>query len=427
MSVAADRHQRWLSGENPTKEKMENSENVSIEIPGDVRSILNTLEGAGFEAYIVGGCVRDSILGRTPSDWDITTSALPAQVKSLFPNTADNGIKHGTVMVIKHGRACEVTTYRIDGIYKDGRHPESVCFTPSLEEDLKRRDFTVNAFAYSERTGIVDLFDGLSDLKSGIVRAVGDPKKRFSEDALRMMRAVRFSAQLSFKIEKDTENAIRGFAKQLSLISRERILAEFEKTLFSDNPGYVNRFEELDLAEYIIPGHAEECFLTDSVPLYESLSGSALSSGKKELMLAAFFKELDFSLCRGVMRKMTFDNRTAETVCAILKYKDYPFNPDEISVRGALRQMGTCTLKLVLAFNEARGKDVSVVRNILEKILERGDAFCVSMLDINGTELMEAGVPEGREIGFTLEKLLDAVTADPSLNKKEKLFELIQK
>ena len=177
---------------------------LTIMVPGAVREILKTLQDAGYEAYIVGGCVRDAILGLEPKDWDITTSALPEQVKSLFSNTVDTGIQHGTVMVIRHGTGYEVTTYRIDGEYKDGRHPENVVFTRSLAEDLKRRDFTINAFAYSPEKGVVDMFDGLEDLENRLIRCVGDPNARFSEDALRIMRAVRFSAQLAFKIETVT-------------------------------------------------------------------------------------------------------------------------------------------------------------------------------------------------------------------------------
>ena len=200
----------------------EGSTKIKIELPDDVRFILDTIRHAGYEACVVGGCVRDSLLGKEPEDWDITTSALPLQIKSLFKNTVDTGIKHGTVMVIRSKRGYEVTTYRIDGEYIDGRHPESVEFTPVLGEDLKRRDFTINALAYDPEGGIVDLFGGIPDLENGIIRAVGDPCKRFEEDALRIMRAVRFSAQLSFDIEENTRNAISQFASNLEMVSAER-------------------------------------------------------------------------------------------------------------------------------------------------------------------------------------------------------------
>ena len=174
----------------------------SITLPENVKRIIRTLETAGFEAYAVGGCVRDALLNRVPQDWDITTSALPEEVKRLFPRTVDTGIEHGTVTVMRGQEGYEVTTYRIDGTYEDFRHPDSVTFTRNLGEDLLRRDFTINAMAYNESTGLVDLFDGMKDLQAGIIRAVGNPAERFSEDALRILRAVRFAAQLGFQQRK---------------------------------------------------------------------------------------------------------------------------------------------------------------------------------------------------------------------------------
>ncbi len=188
---------------------------MKIHLPDKVIHIIQILQNAGHEAYAVGGCVRDSILGRIPDDWDITTSARPAEVKALFGRTIDTGIQHGTVTVMLGKEGFEVTTYRIDGIYEDGRHPREVTFTGELREDLRRRDFTVNAMAYNETDGLVDAFDGLGDLKRKTIRCVGDARERFAEDALRMMRAVRFSAQLGFSIEEDTQAAIRQMASNL--------------------------------------------------------------------------------------------------------------------------------------------------------------------------------------------------------------------
>ena len=196
---------------------------MKIEIPSKVVMILHTLEDAGFEAYAVGGCVRDSLLGRIPDDWDITTSATPEQVKALFRRTVDTGLTHGTVTVMMEKEGFEVTTYRVDGEYEDGRHPKEVIFTASLKEDLKRRDFTINAMAYHPSTGIVGLFGGLEDLKNRCIRCVGEPLERFSEDALRIMRAVRFSAQLGFQIEENTRKALGVLAPNLRHVSAERI------------------------------------------------------------------------------------------------------------------------------------------------------------------------------------------------------------
>ena len=181
---------------------------IQIRIPDRAAAILDTIHKAGFEAYVVGGCVRDAIMGREPNDWDITTSAQPRQVKALFARTIDTGLQHGTVTVLQGREGFEVTTYRIDGKYEDGRHPSEVVFTRSLKEDLQRRDFTINAMAYNHTEGVVDLFGGLEDLEKGLIRAVGDPCARFSEDALRIMRAVRFAAVFGFAIETETRAAM---------------------------------------------------------------------------------------------------------------------------------------------------------------------------------------------------------------------------
>lgn len=202
---------------------------VIISLPEKVKYIIDTLMQAGYEAYAVGGCVRDSVLGRTPGDWDITTSASPYQVKELFPRTVDTGIQHGTVTVMEGKEGFEVTTYRIDGEYEDSRHPKEVTFTSSLEEDLKRRDFTINAMAYNEAQGLVDIFGGIRDLEQRVIRCVGNPIDRFTEDALRMMRAVRFAAQLGFVMEETTRAAITELAPNLAGISAERIQTELVK------------------------------------------------------------------------------------------------------------------------------------------------------------------------------------------------------
>ena len=222
-----------------------------IDLPEDVTTIIEKLEGAGFEAFAVGGCVRDSILGREPGDWDITTSARPESIKSLFRRTVDTGIEHGTVTVLMGSRSYEVTTYRIDGEYADLRHPKEVLFTASLEEDLKRRDFTINAMAYNESTGLVDLFDGMGDLDRHLVRCVGDPNERFNEDALRILRAVRFAAQLDFGIEEGTRNAIRGHAVNLAAVSKERILVELTKLICSAHIEKTEDLRKLGLDPYL--------------------------------------------------------------------------------------------------------------------------------------------------------------------------------
>lgn len=405
------------------------STKIKIELPDDVRFILDIIRHAGYEAYIVGGCVRDSLLGRKPDDWDITTSALPMQIKSLFKNTVDTGIKHGTVMVIRNGRGYEVTTYRIDGRYSDGRHPESVEFTPVLGEDLKRRDFTINAFAYDPKSGVVDLFGGLDDLKSGIIRAVGDPRRRFEEDALRIMRAVRFSAQLSFEIEEQTREAISEFAENLNMVSAERKRVELEKTICSDNPYRVCEYGELGLAKHIVPEYWEKCFGTEIAGLMENVSDPD-PDRKRLIRLALFFMELDSKECSKVMRTMTFDNRSRELVSGILKFRSGSPEtqggsmPDTPGIRRLLSLTGRELFELVTGFNAACGKDVSAVAEIYERIISNGDAYEISMLEINGNDLIREGFPAGRQVGEILNRLLDRVLTDPELNTKEKLLKM---
>ncbi len=411
---------------------------------------MDRIRDAGYEAYFVGGCVRDRLLGREPGDWDITTSALPCQVKELFSSTVDTGIKHGTVMVLYGGVGYEVTTYRIDGQYHDGRHPDSVQFTPSLEEDLKRRDFTINAFAYEPEGGIVDLFGGLNDLRDHVVRAVGDPCRRFSEDALRIMRAVRFAAQLSFEIEKNTKEAISSFAGNLSLVSAERIRVEFEKTLLSDNPAYVNKYRELGLAPYIIPNVWNKCFREDSAGVYKNIK-SMYDGDAKILLLAEFFKCLTYEECSDVMKRMTYDNDTRDAVCDILRLekrerdaaghekmsaaadtggcgeKSKKDKYDDIHIREMLKYAGEDAVRGFFELAHARGTDMSYAIQRLEQILKRGDAYKVTMLDINGCDLMNAGIEKGKEIGTVLNMLLDKVIEDPALNDKEILLEMIKR
>ena len=224
-----------------------------MKLPKHVQAIITTLEKAGFEGYAVGGCVRDTLLGKEPDDWDITTSAAPQQVKNLFFRTIDTGIQHGTVTVLMDRETYEVTTYRIDGEYEDGRHPKEVVFTANLLEDLKRRDFTINAMAYNDASGIVDAFGGMEDLENKIIRCVGNPVERFTEDALRMMRAVRFSGQLGYEIEEKTGQAVTQLAPTLSKISAERICTELTKLMVSQHPDYLEKAYELGMTKVFLP------------------------------------------------------------------------------------------------------------------------------------------------------------------------------
>ena len=228
-------------------------EKQRIRLPERVGRIIATLQDHGYEAYAVGGCIRDSLLGREPGDWDITTSAMPEETKALFHKTFDTGIEHGTVTVLMGEEGFEVTTYRIDGKYEDGRHPKKVSFTRNLREDLLRRDFTINAMAYNETEGLVDIFGGILDLEEGIIRCVGDAKERFGEDALRILRGIRFAAQLGFEIDEDTKQGMRALAPTLEKISAERIQAELIKMLVSDRPELLREAYELGITKIFLP------------------------------------------------------------------------------------------------------------------------------------------------------------------------------
>lgn len=396
---------------------------VKIKVEKPVADILKVLNEAGHEAYCVGGCVRDSVLGRKPEDWDITTSALPLQVKSLFSNCVDTGIKHGTVMVISEGKGYEVTTYRVDGEYKDGRHPENVSFTRNLKEDLKRRDFTINAFAYNEKEGFIDMFDGLSDLKNSLIKAVGNPDERFSEDALRIMRAVRFASQLGFDIEEHTYKAIASHSTNLANISAERIRVEFEKTLMSKNPHMVNLYKDLNMAKYVIPDVHNKCFDKSKNDLYKKFDEKNPQS--KYLRLAVFFENVDSEIVDDVLRKMTYDNKTKILVSGIVKNKDVILPTDKIKIKWLMHDMGDELFKLYFAYQKAKGKitDEKISR-LISEIENNNEPYQVSMLDITGKDIINSGVEPGQKVGLILEKLLAHVIEIPNDNNKEKLLAL---
>ena len=330
---------------------------MKIQIPEKANEIITTLTAAGYEAYVVGGCVRDAILGREAADWDITTNARPEQVKALFPRTVDTGLQHGTVTVLNGKEGFEVTTYRIDGEYLDGRHPEQVLFTPNLLEDLKRRDFTINAMAYNEKEGLVDAFGGIGDLERGQIRCVGDPRERFTEDALRILRAVRFSAQLDFEIEAETKAALAEFAPRLTKVSAERIQVELMKLLTSDHPEVFRVVWETGITAVILP-EFDACMETPQhnphhcwnvgEHILRTLTGVEKD---KALRWAALLHDmgkpatrttdeqgidhfhghakLGAEMANGILRRLKFDNDTRKRVVRLVEFHDAPgHSPD---------------------------------------------------------------------------------------------------
>lgn len=402
---------------------------MTIKLPANVRKIIDILVAGGFEAYAVGGCVRDSIISRIPGDWDITTSATPQQVKGLFRRTIDTGIEHGTVTVMLGGEGYEVTTYRIDGEYKDGRHPECVEFTASLREDLKRRDFTINAMAYNDKDGIVDEFEGMKDLEAKVIRCVGDATERFSEDALRMLRAVRFSAQLGFTIEGNTAQAIEELAPTIAKVSKERIHTEFGKTLLSDRPEYILRTVELGLAQY-----AFEEFCEADHPLAMEL----VRRVRKDLgfRYAAMLSGLDEQKIMNALRKLKLDNATIKKAGFLTEFVSTPATDDVVAIRHLASRYSVLQvydgIEYAIEYNMVLGKmetaDILMKeKSILDKIVERGDCLDIKNLAIKGSDLKELGINPGRMMGETLKNCLEYVLCNPEYNTARDLIEYVKR
>ena len=421
---------------------------MTINIPQKAEQILRTLNEAGYEAYVVGGCVRDSILDRVPGDWDITTSALPEQVKELFHRTVDTGIQHGTVTVMMGKEGFEVTTYRVDGEYHDGRHPDAVTFTRSLEEDLKRRDFTINAMAYHPEHGLVDLFGGMEDINRKIIRCVGDPVERFTEDALRMLRAVRFSAQLGFTVEENTKAALTKMSGNLEHVSAERIQTELVKLLVSDHPDYLRTAWETGLTREFLP-EFDACMETaQNTPHHCCSVGEHILKSLTEIendrllritmllhdIAKPVVKKTDENgrdhfkthgpvgekLAGKILRRLKFDNVTIRNTCRLIRYHDLRPTPDAEDVRRAVNLIGEELFPLYL-------KVLSGVTEAYHGILERGECTSLKTLAVSGKDLIKAGHPAGPALGALLERLLDCVLKDPTLNTKEKLLETAEK
>ncbi len=359
-----------------------------LKIPQKIDLVLNTLTQNGYEAYIVGGCVRDSLLGLTPSDYDVTTSAEPYEISRLFEKTIPTGIKHGTVTVLIKGEPIEVTTFRTEGKYTDSRHPESVSFVTNLSEDLSRRDFTVNAMAFNEKTGLVDLFGGKADLKNKILRAVGDPEKRFSEDALRILRLFRFASQLDFKIEENTLSFALKLKDGLKSISRERIFTELEKAIAGKNPKA--------LVPIINSGGLSFLGITD-LP--------ELTSDDPHIRFFEFFKNAE------TLKKLKASNKQISFVEKMQILSHLSLNTKE-DIKNALYLTDYETVKVFLKNN-----------SLLQEIIKNNEPYLISHLAVSGTDLITLGF-KGEEIGEKLEILRRVVIKDPPKNKKEILLAL---
>ena len=437
---------------------------MKIQLPPKVNQIMQTLQANGFEAYAVGGCVRDSILGRKPDDWDITTSATPQETKQLFQKTFDTGIEHGTITVLLGKDAYEVTTYRVDGKYEDSRHPSEVTFTRSLKEDLLRRDFTMNAMAYNDKEGLVDIFGGMDDLQNRCIRCVGNAEERFREDALRILRAVRFAAQLDFEVEEETKQGIRRLAPTLANISAERIQVELVKMLVSPNPGLLRMAYELGITQVILPEFDVMMQTTQETPHHcysvgeHTLRAVELIRAEKALRLTmllhdvakpkmktvddkgrAHFKKHDLEgtqMAKAILRRLKFDNDTMNKVTKLVAYHDYRMEAEPRLVRRAMNRIGedlfaeylevrmADTLAQSAYQREEKLQNLQDIRSCYEEIIENKQCVSLKELAVTGSDLIADGMMPGKEIGHVLNLLLEQVLEKPELNDKETLLRL---
>ena len=409
----------------------------SFVIPEDVTRIIKTLMGAEEEAYIVGGCVRDLLLGEEPHDWDITSSASPEMVKSLFSRTIDTGLSHGTVTVMLHHEGYEITTYRVDGKYEDYRRPKEVIFTRSLEEDLLRRDFTINAMAYNPYIGLVDLYHGKADLEHGIIRCVGKPWDRFNEDALRMLRAIRFSAKLGFSIEEETYQAILKNAQLISYVSGERILVEITKILLSNAPEKIELLACTKLIDYIMPEyhqvskriHTEQYrrLIQVEAKIHLRWSLYMFIIGMDDTWLSP--KERA-DKTREVLKHLRFDNRNKDLISKIIHFIDYPLDGKPSSIRHLIHLVGK---ELFLDYLQVRRAalqepgNLSKEEAVFHQVIRNHEATQITELAIKGDQLIAVGLPRGKEIGRYLDQLLHYVMNEPEKNTEEELMKYFKK
>ena len=439
---------------------------MKIQLPEKVNTIIQTLQEHGYEAYAVGGCVRDSLLGREPGDWDITTSASPDETKKLFARTVDTGIEHGTVTVLLGKEGFEVTTYRIDGKYEDSRHPTEVIFTRNLREDLLRRDFTINAMAYNDTEGIVDIFGGMDDLKRKIIRCVGNARERFGEDALRIMRGVRFAAQLGFSLEKETKEAMTELAPTLEKISAERIQTELVKLLVSDSPELIREAYHLGVTAVILPefdemmrtGQETKYHRYDvgehtvqavcNVPPDKVLRLTMLlhDVAKPEMKTVdadgtAHFKGHDIrggQKAKEILRRLKFDNDTIHKVTKLVRWHDYRMPAEKKNVRKAMSKISAELFPMYLLVKRAdilahsmyrreeELENLSGLQKCYEEIVADHECVSLKQLAVTGTDLIGIGMKPGKQIGEVLNELLRIVLEYPEFNNKEHLLRFVQ-
>jgi tRNA nucleotidyltransferase (CCA-adding enzyme) len=436
---------------------------LNIIIPEFALIVLHRLMESGFESYIVGGCVRDSVLGQSPKDYDITTSARPEEVVGIFESftVIETGLKHGTVTVMSAGSPVEVTTFRTDGDYLDNRRPSSVRFCGTLREDLSRRDFTCNAIAYSPQSGIIDYFGGLSDIENKIIRAVGNPRRRFEEDSLRILRAMRFSSRLGFEIDRQTSDDMHLCRSLLSNISGERIFAELSGILMGENAREII-LQYHDILSEFIPSFSDMAGFRQNNPyhIYDVLTHTAVAVERAEPRLcvrlaallhdvgkpACYFEDADgvghfyghaeesVQIAREVFRRLPTDNFTKERVIKLIKYHDAPISPDHKQIKRMLLRHGEEFVSDLIELEKADAlaqspeyhERIDRLREcgaMLREIVEQNECFSLRRLAIGGRDVISLGVPSGKRVGEILTALLSMVVEEKVSNTPDKLRE----
>ncbi len=436
---------------------------MKLRLTEGVKNILSRLESGGFSAFVAGGAVRDMLMGRTPHDYDIATNALPSEVKELFPKTIDTGIKHGTVTVVENHIGYEITTFRRESAYSDGRHPDSVEFVNSAREDCARRDFTINSMMYSPTRGFVDCFGGRKDINARVIRCVGDSETRFREDALRMLRAVRFGAALSFELDGELKKAVKKCAPLVKNVSSERILGEINRIILSDNPDYIRALHELGLLIYIIP-ELDRCFGEPQHNKYHIYdvgehTMQTIKNTQPDLAVrwAALMHDVGKPCCSSVdsngtihfyghhresrsitedvLHRLRMDSDTIKDVSILVENHDVRIEPLFPAVKRMMsktgRELFEKLLRLQTADNMAKNpvhlpeklQKLDAVYNIYREIIAEKQPYLISHLVVNGRDLIKLGYKTGREIGDTLKALLNEVIIKPELNDREYLLE----
>ena len=395
---------------------------MNIKIPKEVENVLNILHENGFEAYVVGGCVRDSIMGKIPSDWDVATSAKPDQILLCFNNrkTIETGLKHGTVTVVINKMQIEITTYRIDGEYSDNRRPDEVLFTDKIKLDLRRRDFTINALAYN-KSGIIDLFGGLDDINNKFIKCVGAAGERFNEDGLRILRALRFASVLNFDIEENTSSSIFRNKALLNNISMERINIEFSKLIMGSNYRKI-LIEYREVIEVFLP---EIQVLTEDEFKYRLNAMNVLNS--LFLRLTVFLYNINST--DKILMNLKYDNKTIKTVKILVENINGRIYPVPVNVKRWLNKINYVNLNYLIKIKkslfDSEFYELEETEKIMNEIIRTKQCYSLETLAINGQDLIDAGVPKGKNIGIILDIILSEVIEGKLVNEKDSLLNFI--